>query len=73
MGAKLEKAMEAERVEWAVTDKNDIKFQKKMESKQQDEGPSRKAENQRLLEEEEKANSKVVRKGDKKNYKKNQF
>ena len=69
----MEKALEAERVEWAVTDKDDMKFQKKQESKMQDSGPSRKEENQRLLEEEEKANSVQVRKGDKKNNKKNQY
>ena len=53
----MQEALEQERIEWTPTDKDDRKFSKKMEDKMQTKGPSRKEENQRILEEEEKMNA----------------
>ena len=58
MEARMQEAMEKERIEWAPKDKADAKFQEKMASKMEDKGPSQKSLNQQLLEEEEKMMSK---------------
>lgn len=46
MQAKIEEAMEKERIEWAPKDKEDAKFQQKMAAKMVDKGPSQKHINQ---------------------------
>ena len=38
----MEEQLEAERKEWSVTDKNDVKFQEKLAKKMEDTGPSQK-------------------------------
>ena len=54
--------MEQEAIEWALMDKNDRKFQGKMEKKEK--GPSKKQINRMFVEEEEKS-SEITQKGGK--------
>ena len=54
MNGIIEEKLEQERIEWAPTGKDDEKFQKKQAAKMQDKGPTNKAINSKLLEEENK-------------------
>ena len=50
--ARMEEQVEAERKEWTVTEKDDVKFQKKLAKKMEDTGPSQKELNKKAYEEE---------------------
>ena len=58
MNKQLQEEIEREEREWAVTDKDDIKFQKKQEEKMRKKSPSNKEVNSQVFEEEEKIMSK---------------
>ena len=52
VNARVEEQLERERIEWAVSDKQDEKYQKKIANKTADKGPSQKELNKRAYEEE---------------------
>ena len=52
--AQVQAKLEEERVKWAPVDKDDAKFQMKMAEKMTDKGPTTRAQNKALQEEEEK-------------------
>ena len=45
INARVEAALEKERVEWAITDKEDEKYQRKIADKMTDKGPSQRQAN----------------------------
>ena len=58
MDKHLQEKIEREEREWAVTDKDDIKFQKKQEEKMRRKSPRNKENKNQVLDEEEKIMSK---------------